>query len=275
MEVKYLDNPDKWPVLASRLRAAGEFGTDTETYGQPNKTSPQFRTKIHCWSVAVLTKQDSGKGYRKAVGVVLPAEALSCPDLVEVLEDKTIAKWAHNAPHDIHSFYNHGIKIANCNDSLQWLRVVCPGQRNYGLKPWSIWGLGYGARPTYKELVTYKKTIIQAKRKIEKGCICGTTPCRKRSNTEWLSGSGIYLPHTRVTWRRFTPTAKVVDATYEITQFVPGASLEPFLWGGRSVDRLTAWWEYSLEDSVQGIEGVDWIRNMVNKQQKPRYPWLS
>ena len=45
----------------------------------------------------------------------------------------------------------------------------------------------------------------------------------------------------------------------------------PSWWKGQPIDRLQAWWDYSLADAVRGIELVDWIRN-----QKPArivYPW--
>lgn len=278
---KYIDNPELWPKLAERLRAAGEFGFDTETYGQPDKTSPQHRSKIHCWSVGVLTDKVSSRGYRRAVGVVVPRAGLDHPDIRAVFSDRFIKKWAHNAPHDYHSAVNEGIEINNIEDSLQWARVVVPGVGDYGLKGMEQWALGLPERPSFLDMVKYIGPVVRVTAKTMKGCVCGAQPCRQRSNKEFLDDTGCYRNHTRVTWRKFTPTTRQVELRYEVTRFVPGACLAELVWPvpgsdkpaviSKSYDRWQEWLDYSLSDAVHGIEVVDWLRN--HKRREIVYPW--
>lgn len=270
--IKYLDDPAKWPILANKLRLAGEFGCDTETYAQPIRTSPQHRAKVHCWSVGLLTSSLSKKGnYREAIGFVLPIDALFNSDIRGVFNDPTITKWAHNAPHDYHSITNMGVTINGMQDSLQWFRVAFPGMSRYGLKSIAQWALHYEVRPSFTEMVTYNKPVITVKRKVERGCLCGKKGCKKRANRDFLSDWGDYLPHQRVTWRRFIPTSKIREFKYDVTDFTPTAKLEPLIWHDKAYNRWDEWLKYSAEDSTQGIEAVDWLRN----QPKKRYinPW--
>lgn len=282
----WLDRPDQWDKLAEVLRSAGEFGFDTETYGQPDKTSPQHRARIHCWSVGVLTGARSPRGFRRAVGRVLPRAALTHPALARVLADPTIRKWAHNAPHDRHAAENEGVEVRGLEDTLQWFRVAVPGRKDYGLKDIERWALGYPARPEFLDLVSYEARVVHARRIRERGCLCGRRPCHARSTSDFLDHDGVWRPHLRVEWTRFCPEERRVPARYAVTDFVPGAQLEPLVWTptkkrtqppawwtGQPLDRLDEWWKYSLADAVRGIEAVDWLRN-----QKPArlvYPWHS
>jgi hypothetical protein len=270
----WLDKPEQWSKLAEALRAAGEFGLDTETYGQPDGTSPQHRARIHCWSVGVLTTTQSPRGYRRAVGRVLPAAALRSPELRSVLADGRVRKWAHNAPHDRHALNNEGIEVVGLEDSLQWLRVAVPGMRDYGLKGAEQWALGYGPRPGFRDMMTYEAEVVTARRRRERGCICGKTPCHARQVAEWWDqATGWWRPHTRVSWSVFTPVTRKELRWLEVPQFVPGAVLPPLVWQGLKLDRLAAWWEYSLADAVRGIELVDWCRNV--RPRKLEYPWRA
>lgn len=256
----YLDNPDKWPALATALRKAGEFGLDTETYGQPDRTSPQHRARVQCWSLGLLSDVSSPRGFRRAVGVVLPRAALDHPDLRAVLEDPSVRKWAHNAPHDIHSLKNEGVQVAGMEDSLQWLRVAVPGvMQGYGLKEAEQWALGYGPRPSFLDMVKYQVTVVKARGRKESGCICGKKPCRARSTSDWLADDGVWRPHIRVTWKVFTPLHRQEDRRYDIREFTPEHA------------RWVAWIQYSLADAVRGMELVSWIRN--RKPPRVAYPW--
>lgn len=280
----WLERPDQWDKLAEHLRAAGEFGIDTETHGQPDKTSPQHRARVHCWSVGLLSDVSSPRGYRRAVGRVLPRAALEHPALRMVLADRAVRKWAHNAPHDRHSLENEGVEIRGLEDSLQALRVAIPGKLDYGLKEAERWALGYGPRPGFLDMVSYAASVVTARGRTERGCICGAVPCRARSASDWCDADGTWREHTRVQWRVFSPMARSVPARYSVTDFVPGAVLAPITWAptkdkprppgwwhGQPIDRLQAWWEYSLADSVRGIELVDFMRNI--KPVKLVYPW--
>lgn len=282
----WLERPDQWEKLAEHLRNAGEFGLDTETYGQPDKTSPQHRARVHCWSVGVLTDARSPRGFRRAVGRVLPRAALGHSAVARVLADPLVRKWAHNAPHDRHALENEGVEVRGLEDSLQYLRVACPGRLDYGLKAAEAWALGYGPRPGFLDMVSFTATVVSARGRTERGCICGGTPCRARSSSDFLDTDGVWRPHIRVTWRRFSPVRREVPARYSVTDFVPGAHLQPITWTktkdkpsppgwwkGKPIDRLAAWWDYSLADAVRGMELVDWLRNQ--KPAKVSYPWIS
>ena len=258
----YLSDPAKWPALAAALRKAGEFGLDTETYGQPDRTSPQHRARVQCLSLGLLTVESSARGFQRAVGVVLPRAALDTVELREVLEDPAVRKWAHNSPHDYHALRNEGVKIRGLEDSLQWLRIVCPGEaRGYGLKEAEQWALGYGPRPGFLDMVGTTAVIRGSRAKGFKGCICGANPCRARSSTDFLSDDGVWRPHIRVTWKVFSPTERVVPARFDIREFAPGHA------------RWDAWIAYSLADAVRGIELVSWIRN--RKPARVAYPWSA
>lgn len=257
--MSYLADPASWPKLAAILRAAGEFGLDTETYNQAPKTSPQHRTKIQCWSIGVLGSERHPRGYRRAVGRVLPRAALDCPELQAVLADPAVVKWAHNSPHDHHSLVNEGVTVANMVDSLQYARVAVPGQSTYGLKDMEVWALGYPTRPSFRETVAYVGEVRRVKRTVESGCVCGKKPCRARSTSDFVDDLGNWRSHTRVTWRRFTSTSHPCAASYPVESIQPGHPI----WD--------TWVEYSLLDAVRGMELVDWIRN--RKPHRIEYPW--
>lgn len=290
----WLERPDQWEKLAEHCRRAGEFGIDCETYGQPDKTSPQHRARVHCWSVGILTETRSPRGFRRAVGRVLPRAALAHVAWQRLLGDPTVRKWAHNAPHDRHALENEGVEIsglqgsfvAALEDSLQYLRVASPGRKDYGLKDAEQWALGYPSRPSFLDMVSYTAGVVHARRVRERGCICGRVPCRSKSASDWLDVDGSWRPHLRVDWLRFVPERKLVPARYAVTDFVPGAVLEPIVWEptkkkpnppswwkGQPIERLAAWWDYSLADAVRGMELVDWVRGL--KPTRIVYPWVS
>lgn len=271
LNAKFLSNPDKWPILAHRLTQAGEFGFDTETYNQSDKTSPQHRARVHCWSVGVLTGDVTYKGFRRAVGVVLPRAAMDCPDIRAVFSNSLITKWAHNAPHDYHATVNEGLEVNGMQDSLQWSRVACPGLLGYGLKDIEMRDLGYPPRPSFKDMIVHPITVVKATRKIMRGCICGTTPCKQRSNKMFIDDLGNWRHHTRVSFRKFTPSKREIEGRYAVTDFVPGANLDPLIWGTDSYDRLQSWWDYSLADAVRGMSVVDWLRR--NQEKTIVFPW--
>jgi hypothetical protein len=190
-----------------------------------------------------------------------------------VLEDPAIHKWAHNAPHDRHSLNNEGVDIRGLEDSLQYLRVLVPGMKGYGLKEAERWALGYGPRPEFWDMVSYEAEVVTARGRTERGCICGAKPCRARSTSDWLDNDGVWRPHIRVQWRVFTPVKRTEKRRLEVTDFVPGATLPPLVWGGQVLDRLEAWWAYSAADAIRGMELVDWMRNQ--RTRKLEYPWVK
>lgn len=282
----WLERPDQWEKLAEHLRAAGEFGIDTETYGQPDKTSPQHRARIHCWSVGLLSSVSSPRGYRRAVGRVLPVAALQHPAIRGVLAAAEVRKWAHNAPHDRHALENEGVEVRGLEDSLQWARVAIPGRKDYGLKDMESWALGYGPRPSWLDLVSYTASVAHPKRVRVRACLCGDVPCRARSASDWLHDSGQWMPHERVEFSVLHLEDRPTPSRYKVVDFVPGARLAPLTWEptkakptapgwwrGQPLDRLQEWWQYSLADAVRGIELVDYLRGL--KPVRLEYPWKT
>lgn len=257
----WLALPEQWSALGRRLQTIGEFALDTETYGQPDKTSPQHRAKVHCWSVGVLTKQRHPRGYNIATGAVLPAAALADAELRAALGNPAIRKWAHNAPHDYHSIVNMGVEVNGLEDTLQWSRVAVPGMQAYGLKAMSQWALGKPARPNFKEVTGYQTVVARSTWKKDKQCVCGRKPCRAKSTSDWFDPAlGWWRLHERQESRTETVHEKEVTMFYAVTDFVPGADLKPLVWQGTTLDRMKAWEEYSLEDSVDDMELVSWLR---------------
>jgi hypothetical protein len=191
-----------------------------------------------------------------------------------VLGDRAVAKWAHNAPHDRHALNNEGVDIHGLEDSLQYLRVLCPGMKGYGLKEAERWALGYEPRPEFWDMMKYEAEVVTAKRKVHRACICGRTPCHAKQVAEWWDeAKGYWSLHTRVTWKTFTPVSKVEERRLQVTDFVPGAVLPSLVWGGKVLDRLAAWWDYSAADAIRGMELVDWMRNQRSRSME--YPWVK
>lgn len=265
--MSYLADPAKWDRLAERLSdpACWPLGFDTETFGQPDKTSPQHRARVHCWSLGVYTAARSPRGYRVAQGVVLPREALFHPGLRRLLEDPAVPLKAHNAPHDYHATRNEGVEITNLEDTLQWARVVMPGLWcGYGLKDLEVHVLGKPARPDFKAVtrLDYLRTVV--KRNKERGCICGKNPCRSKESSEWWDqGLGWFRPHTRVTWRRFIPEEKPATRQRDVTEMVPGC------------EGWDEWWKYSLADAVSVLELTDFLESRPAKWTEAEWPWMS
>lgn len=264
----WLDTPDQWEKLAALLVKKGEAGIDSETYNQPNRTSPQHRTKISHWSIAVLSDTLHSRGYNIAKGVALPPVAFENARLRAALQQ--IQLYAHNAPHDHHSFANEGL-VLDIQDTLQWTRVAVPGKRSYGLKTHisskgvpSIgveeWALGKPRRPDFKQLVSHEEDVVVVKTSTTKACICGKQPCRSRSTSEWWDEStGWFKKHERVESVVETRTVKKVKATWEVTDFNP------------EHPRWKEWLDYVIVDAVSGIELVSWLRNV--KPPNNPYPW--
>lgn len=166
----YADTPDKWATVARSLRVAGLCGLDSETYGHDvRETTAPYRAKIHVWSVAV-------SGPSGVVGCVLPQAALGSPEIVAVLQDPTVKKIAHNAPHDVHAFLNHGIEVAGWADSLGRARLTFPEEQGHGLK--KLCGKVGMTLREYKEVLAAPNWVEMTKK--VRVCECEAHPCRKR-----------------------------------------------------------------------------------------------
>ena len=261
----YVADPAKWDKLAERLSnpAAWPLGFDCETFDQPDKTSPQWRARVHCWSLGVFTDRRHPRGYRIAQGVVLPREALFHPGLRRLLEDPNVPLRAHNAPHDYHSTRNEGIDITNLEDTLQWARVALPSLWcGYGLKELEVNVLGKPARPGFKEVTRLEYLKTSVRRTKERGCICGAVPCRAKQTADWWDeGQGWWRPHTRVTWRRFSAEEKPAVRQRAVPEMVPGCP-------GWAV-----WEAYSLADAVGVLELGDYLESRAVKWSAKEWPW--
>jgi 3'-5' exonuclease len=270
--VTWLAQPEQWTKLGQRLQTIGEFALDTETYGQPDKTSPQHRARVHCWSVGVLTQQRHPRGYNIATGVVLPAAALDDAAIRSALANPAVRKWAHNAPHDYHSIMNMGVEVNGLEDTLQWSRVAVPGMSQYNLKAMSQWALGKPARPVFKEVTGYQTVVRRSTWRKDKTCVCGKKPCRAKSSSDWFDPKlGWWRNHERLETAVETVHEREITAYYEVPQFIPGADLQPLVWHGQTIDRMVAWESYSLEDALDGIELVSWLRGRPTRSVTS--PW--
>lgn len=265
--MSYVDDPAKWDRLADKLSqpAAWPLGVDSETYNQPDKTSPQWRTRVHCWSLGVYTDRRHPRGYRVAQGVVLPASALEHAGLRSLLERPEIPKLAHNAPHDYHSFVNEGVNVQGMEDTLQWSRVAMPSLWcGYGLKELEVHVLGKAPRPGFKDVtrLDYIKAVV--KRNKERGCICGKKPCHAKGVSEWWDeAQGWWRLHTRVEWRRFSVEEQPAVRQRDVTEMVPGCP------------GWAEWWRYSLADAVGVLELADYLSNRAAKWTEADWPWRT
>lgn len=260
---QWLDKEEQWATLATALLKKGEAGIDSETYNQPNRTSPQHRTKVHHWSIGVLGERLHPRGYKLAYGVALPRDAFFFEPLRNAL--KTIRLWAHNAPHDYHSFANEELDLA-IQDTLQWARVAVPGKRDYGLKThgnkigMEQWALGKAQREDFLTLMKHNVEVEVVKSKQTKFCLCGVAGCRSRATSTWWDEStGWFKQHEKRTESVETRTVKVVEARWDVPDFNPGH------------ERWDRWLAYVVADAVSGIELVDWLRN-IKVINRP-YPW--
>lgn len=146
---------------------------------------------------------------------------------------------------------------------MQWARVALPGLWcGYGLKELEVHVLGKPPRPAFREVVSldYIETVV--KRRKERGCVCGASPCRARATSEWFDAQlGWFRPHARVTWRVFTPEPKPAVRQRDVSEMVPGCP-------GWDV-----WVAYALADAVGVLELADYLTNRPAKWGKEMYPW--
>lgn len=263
--MSYLDRPEQWDRLAERLSdpARWPLGFDTETHSQPDRTSPAHRARVQCWSIATRTERRHPRGYRHAVGVTLPREAMDHAGLRALLERPEVPLLAHNASHDYHAVRNEGINLTNLEDTLQAARVALPALWcGYGLKDLEVHVLGKQPRPKFRDVVRLDYTATGVKRTTERGCSCGAQPCRARATSDWFDDAlGWHRPHTRVTWRRFTPAPRSATRQRDVAEMLPGC------------EGWDTWVDYALIDAVSVLELDDYLLNRPAKWGVRDYPW--
>ncbi len=187
MREGWLGAADDWDALAGVLRAAGEFGLDTEFHGvDVGRQSCVGRARVHVWSVAVRTDRVDPRGFHRCRSWVLPAAALLHPALRAVLEDPAIVKAVHNQSVDAHSIRNHGVELRGGVNTLGLIRWQRPGLINqpgrFALKPLMQTLLGRAPVCTFDELVSFDRTVMVStwKTMTRKVCACGYPGCRKK-----------------------------------------------------------------------------------------------
>lgn len=243
-DLKYLDQPEHWDELASRLRAAGVIGLDTEYFGLNDRDqSCVGRSRIHVWSVAIRTARMDPLGFHHARGWMLPGTALTHPSIKSVLEDESIRKEIHNEPVDKHSARNHGVDLRGCRNTLGYLRWKMPGlviqPGRFKLKPNMERLLRRSPVCTFAELVSYERTVVvkTVKRVKFKGCSCGVPKCRLRKPSDGLT-------HDKLEFTQDVEVAreKVEKGKYPLEEIVPGH------------ERWELLTEYSIVDSVAALQ---------------------
>lgn len=242
---QFLGERSQWVALAATLRAAGTFGLDSEFYGlDVRKQSCVGLARIHIWSVAIRTERLHPRGFHRAVGWVLPAEALECSELVAVLEDESIVKAVHNQPVDDHAFHNHGIKLRGCINTLGYARWKWP---------WLVSSVGFGLKALMKEklsrspicefldVVSYEREIEIVTDKIRKvkRCACGVVGCRARRLPEHAKCEANEPYQTQRT--------KKEKGQYPLESIVIGH------------ERWELLVRYSAEDAIAGVEVLELI----------------
>lgn len=243
----YASDAADWERVAARLRTKGAFGLDTEFSGVDLRSeSCVRRARVHVWSVAVATGRLHPRGYPITAGVVLPADALSCPAIVGVLNDPKITKYVHNLPVDSHTLANHGIDLQGAVNTLSMARWMLPGIASYGLK--DLMPL-FGRRPLgdFKELFRKPKRIPKVNKIREKGCSCGEEGCRKRKG-----------PHEK--WEKVRHEIEWIEKGFEpipLTEIVPGHDL----W-----DTLL---KYAGEDAMAALELACWLPTVNRSTPSP------
>lgn len=183
---RFLATPAEWDKLARQIEKRGVIGLDTEFYGLDiKKESTVCRAKVHVWSVALRSNVFDARGYTKAAGFVLPAEAITHPSIRSVLESARVIKAVHNQPVDAHSLWNHGVRLRGGINTLNLARWCWPEMNKvpgYTLKSLMTTKLGREPICTFKELLYYEyfEPVVKYKEVEVKVCSCGEPGCRKR-----------------------------------------------------------------------------------------------
>lgn len=244
---KYLDKPEQWEKLCDYIiKNKLTTGLDSEFTGVDFKAgqSCPSRAQIHVWSVGIPTGDLNPRGYREAVGVVLPGAAIEV--FRDYLENPRLIKFAHNSPVDVHAFYNAGVDALGVINTLSLARWVYPNRLTQSLDSLARDYLGKSKFISFKELVTepnYVEKEIQVKY-----CSCGVEGCRKRKGHD-----------------------KLLRTEYVIvekgTRQIPLDSIVP---GHKRFDVLR---EYAGQDAVLAFEIADYLIGQARKKEI-EVPWL-
>ena len=247
-------------VVGALLRARDRrepVGFDTEFYGVDIGSQSCFgRARVHLLSVAVKRhpRVVLPRGYDLADPAVLSSAALDHQGFVEWLEDSEAKKVIHNAPVDIHSTSNHGVRIRGFINSLALGRFAWPERaRGAGFTLDSLGTdlLGVGKPESFRELFQEDYEVQRSTfRKVEV-CECGEK-CGKRRTTPG---------HTRHTEVVETVHTRMARRPVPLQDVVPGHPL----------------WEralrYSAQDAVLALGVYDLAYRAMEIVRD--VPWLS
>lgn len=228
--------------IAGAIRRAGVCGLDTEFWNcDPTKGSVYGPGRVHIWSLATFAPGPvlHARGYRRAVGCVLPASALEHPGLREALERADVVKAVHNLPVDAHALANHGVTLRGAVNTLNAARWFWPelvpssGGPGFGLKALKQCLLGKPAGPSFEQVFTVQVERWKEKTKKVRLCSCGTPGCKLRKG------------HTRYDHVETWHESYLEDYLTPLETVVPGHPL----------------WEaaltYAAEDAVDALELLD------------------
>lgn len=246
----WADTPDKWDrvlrVLDSHARH-GVPGLDCEFDGcDITAESPVAKSRLVCWSVAVMTERISPLGHREADGVALTREAAFYPPMRAWLESDA-PKATHNAGAEVHTFGNEGIWLGGVINTLTLARWMEPGRLLYGADALGEDFLGRGKTADFKDFV--EPVVVDKIRTHKvKRCECGAVPCRKQSKNPG---------HTRVEVVEETFESTVEMRPVPIRHIVPGHPL------------FAKWEEYMIRDAVIAAEVHHLFSRMKIRDENP------
>ena len=249
----YLATEKEWKECADILSTQSAIGLDSEFTGVDFSLGQSCvnRAKIHVWSVAIQTDNLHPRGYHRAIGCVLPVSAIET--FRPILENPSIVKAIHNAPVDVHAFYNSGVDIVGVVNTLSLCRWALPGRSRYNLDDICNSCLGSGKADSFNDICRIEKFRTEIKSKVVKSKVCMTCGdpaaggfiCRRRK-----------YPHIRTEVEHITTEEKVYRDGWEYIDqhiIIPGHPL----W-----ERYE---EYAMVDAVRAIEIYDFC-NRVDKQ---------
>lgn len=180
---KYLSTPDEWKTLIDYIYEDGRpIGWDTEFTGVDFDAGENCvgRSVLDVWSIGLYTGELHPRGYERAKGFVLPAEALAF--FKDLLEDESVKKAAHNSTVDVHTAFNAGVDVRGVVDTLHLCRFAFPGRFRYGLDALAREFLDEQKFTSYTELCSIPKHV-EKEFKV-RYCSCGVEGCRKRKGHE-------------------------------------------------------------------------------------------
>jgi len=155
-----------------------EIGFDTEFTGVDfeNGDNCVLKSKLDVWSIALFDGGLHPRGYKTSRGVTLSSSVISV--FKDILQNKDILKYCHNAPVDIHTCNNIEIDVVGIIDTLSLARWTFPERLLYGIDILSREFLDQSKFISFDELC--KEPVFEDKEFIVKYCSCGVEGCRKR-----------------------------------------------------------------------------------------------